>query len=365
MKKTINILLFLLGVNLFASEEYLKGKIIKELENIEPQEYEEDILYHKNFLVEIKNGEKIEEIAILNPIYKENIQNLHLKKGDRVILYKDYENSIYYFVDKIKTREIIYLLSIFISLFILLAKFRGLKAIISLFSTILFFIFLIVPMITEGFSPILAAVLLGVFSTILTFYSIGGFNKKIIAALAGTLGGIIVAAILSSIFVRLTSLTGYVDADAMNYSSLFEGIDLRKLISAGIIIGSLGAIMDNSVSISSALFEVVSHSENISRKKIFFSGINIGKDVMGTMVNTLVLAYLGSSLFTIMLFYKQQAEFPLIRILNSEFIVVEILRALCGSIGILVTVPITSIASAFLLTRKDVITVEDIDENKL
>ena len=361
MKKLIFILLLLFGANIFASEEYLKGKILKELQPIEAQEYEEDIAYYKNFLVQIENNGKVEELEILNPIFKESIHNLSLKKGNSVILYKDYENSVYYFVDKIKTKEIILLFGIFIGLFLLLAKFRGLKAIISLFSTVLFFIFIVVPLITGGFSPILGAVLLGIFSTVMTFYSIGGFNKKILAALAGTLGGIIIAALLSKIFVNLTGLTGYVDADAMNYSSLFEGIDLRELISAGIIIGSLGAIMDNSVSISSALFEVVSHSKNIERKKIFFSGINIGKDVMGTMVNTLVLAYLGSSLFTIMLFYKQQAEFPLVRILNSEFIVVEILRALCGSIGILITVPITSFVSALLLTRKDEIIVEDIE----
>lgn len=336
----------------FSQENYFKGKIISQGENVKAEEYEEEINYYYSFLIEVEENKQTKKVKINHPIYKDVIYNSPLKKGDKVIVYKDDESNVYYISDKIKIKEIFILLGIFVGIFVFLAKLKGIKSLFSLVATVLVFIFIIIPLIIQGFSPILSALILGISSTVFTLFSLEGFSKKIIAALSGTLGGILFSALLSIIFVKLTGLSGLIDSEVMNYIDAYENIDLKELISAAIIIGSLGAIMDNAVSISSALFEVVSHSENLSRRKIFESGINIGKDVMGTMVNTLILAYLGSSLFTIILFYKQQSEFPLLRIINSEFIIVEILRALCGSIGILVTVPITAIVSAYLFGKK-------------
>ena len=127
-------------------------------------------------------------------------------------------------------------------------------------------------------------------------------------------------------------LTGYVDVDAINNAQLLQNIDLKQLISAGILLGSLGAVMDVAMSVSSALYELKEHHQELSKYQLFKSGMNIGSDIIGTMVNTLILAYVGSSLFTIMLFMMQREYFPLIRILNYEFIAVEILRSLFGSI---------------------------------
>jgi uncharacterized membrane protein len=132
---------------------------------------------------------------------------------------------------------------------------------------------------------------------------------------------------------------------------ILGNINLKEIVSAGIIIGALGAVMDIGVSISSALWELKEQNPKITEKELIKSGMNIGKDVIGTMVNTLILAYVGSSIFTILLIVAQNTEFPLIRVLNTEFILIELLRGLAGSIGIVVVVPIATFLSSKIYTR--------------
>lgn len=353
MKKIIIILLLFNLGKIYCEGIYEKGKIIDILERTEAQEWEEELDYNQMYKVEVKSGkDKGKILDIEMPFYKEEAYNLKLKNKVEVMLYRDVDDNNYYIVDRVRSKSIFLLVGIFVAVVVAIAKFKGLKSLLSLIVTILFLFYVFIPLISKGVSPIIAAMLLCIFSSIVTVFAIDSFSKKSLCALLGTLGGVIFSSIISIIFVKATGLTGYIDSDTMNYSFLFENINLLQLISAGIIIGSLGATMDIGVSISSALFEIDSHTENLSKIKIFKSGINIGKDVIGTMVNTLILAYLGSSILTIIMFLNQKANFPLIRIINSEFIVVEILRAFSGSIGILLAVPITSYIASILISSK-------------
>jgi uncharacterized membrane protein len=355
MKRIIIIMLVIITGRIYCEGDYEKGKIIKVLQKVEANQWEEELDYKQMYKVKIESGkDKGKIINIEMPFYKEEAYNLKLKNKVEVMLYRDVDENIYYIVDRVRSKSVFSLIALFVVIVLVIARFKGFKSLLSLAVTVLFLFYVFIPMISRGFSPIIAAMILCIFSSLVTVFAIDSFSKKSLCALLGTLGGVIFSSIVSIIFVKLTGLTGYIDSDTMNYSFIFKDIDLLQLISAGIIIGSLGATMDIGVSISSALFEIDSHTDNLTRLKVFKSGINIGRDVIGTMVNTLILAYLGSSILTIILFLNQRADFPLIRIINSEFIVVEILRAFSGSIGILLAVPITSyIASLIIPTKKN------------
>ena len=165
------------------------------------------------------------------------------------------------------------------------------------------------------------------------------------------MSGIFGAALLVLIMDQFLSLTGIVDEDSI-YLLLMnpdKPIDLKGIFFGAIIIGAMGAIMDVSMSISSALYEINEKYAARGFKELVESGISIGRDIMGTMANTLVLAYIGSSLSIVLLLITYNPS--LIDLLNRELVVLEILQALIGSMGILLTLPLTAIVSAFLYTR--------------
>ena len=157
-----------------------------------------------------------------------------------------------------------------------------------------------------------------------------------------------VAGILSVIMDHLMKLTGYLDEETLYVSLLNETnpIDLKAIIFAAIVIGAMGATMDVAMDITSALFEIKQKVPDISFWHLVQSGFTIGRDIMGTMANTLILAYIGSSLTTVLLYVSYQAS--LTQMLNRELIIVELLQSLCGSIGILCTIPITAFIAAGL-----------------
>ena len=126
--------------------------------------------------------------------------------------------------------------------------------------------------------------------------------------------------------------------------------EFKDLLFAGIILGALGAVMDVSVSIASAIEEIYKANRKLSQKELFLSGMNIGKDMMGTMSNTLILAYTGSSIPLLLLFMAYETS--IVKIINLDIIATEIVRSLSGSIGLILTIPITAAVSAFLAKRE-------------
>jgi uncharacterized membrane protein len=146
-------------------------------------------------------------------------------------------------------------------------------------------------------------------------------------------------------------LTGVVD-EASVYLLLMNPehpVDLKGVIFGAILIGAMGAVMDVSMSISSSLYEMKEKYAAHSFAQLFSSGMTIGKDIMGTMANTLVLAYIGSSLSTVLLLITYNPS--LLDLMNREMVVIEILQAIIGSLGILMTLPLTAMVSGFLYSR--------------
>ena len=344
------------SITVFAQEEYLRGKVLKLEDCLSPEEEVDELKEILLYNVVISEGSrKGDTILVEFPIYREDAFNIKVKEKDNVVLYYEIDeegNEKYYIADVDKRMDILYLGGLFIVIVLVLARFKGLKAMIALLMVIIFIYKVFLPGIVVGYSPILLSVIAALFASVVTIYLMTGFNNKGVIAILGSVGGVLVAGTLSFIFVNSMRLTGYVTTEALNYASMLTGIKIREVISAGVILGSMGAVMDVAMSISSALNELKEKKPDILSKELFNSGMRIGSDIIGTMINTLILAYIGSSLMTSIFIYMQKDQYPSIRILNFESIVVEILRAFCGSIGILVAVPITAYIASKIYSKK-------------
>ncbi|MGL5052589.1 MAG: YibE/F family protein [Cetobacterium sp.] len=368
MKKILLLIFAIFSLTLFCEEysayeenipeEYIRGKILY-LENTLKSEYNEEdgIKEIEEYRVKILEGkDKNKEIIIQSPIYLEKAYNIFIKENQKVVLYKETneenENK-YYIVDVDKRNSILIIVGFFIALTILIARLKGVKAILSLVIVVAIIYNIFLPMIARGYSPILISTFCALLSSIITIFLTAGFSKKGVVAILGAVAGVIVAGIISMYFSYKMAMTGFVSVEALNYSALLQGVRVREIISAGVILGSMGAVMDVSMSISSALTELKNRDEEITKKDIFESGIRIGEDIIGTMVNTLILAYIGSGILSTLFIYLQKEQFPLIRILNFESVAADILRAFAGSIGILVAVPITSYLCCLMFTKKN------------
>lgn len=340
----------------YAEEEYVRGKITA-LEDVisseeEDEEVQEVFIYKVKFLSGDRKGE---EQLIEHPIYRQDEYNIFLKVGDPVVLY--YENDElgkekYYISDIDKRPQLAIIAFVFVGLTLLISRKNGLKALLALGLSILFIFKVFVPSILLGYSPILFAVVTGFFSTFVTIYLMTGFQKKGVVAVIGTLGGVLCAGFLSYIAVHTMRLTGYETTDSLSFAPYLKGIKLRELISAGVIIGSMGAVMDVAMSMATAMHEIQEKKPEITRRELFRSALKMGNDIIGTMVNTLILAYIGSTLLLTVMFYIQKEDFPMIRLFNFENIATEILRSFAGSIGILICVPVTAYIGAILYGKK-------------
>ena len=362
MKRFLVLIIFLLSsIIVFAAEtkeEYLSGKIISLIS--EEKSDQDGIAKLQKFNVTLLEGvDKGEIVEVSLPVYMDEEYNVNAKVGDRVVVYKTFDNygndemQLQYYISDVDKRIELYIMGIgFVVLVLLIARKNGLKALFALIVTVAFIIQVFIPAIFKGYSPILFAVLTVVFSSLVTIYFTVGTSKKFFVALLGVIGGVLIAGVLSYIFTYRMRLNGFLDSDLLASAYLLKNIKMRELIPAGVIIGSLGAVMDVAVSIASSINELHETDPNMSKKSMFTSALNIGNDIIGTMINTLILAYIASSIFTLLLIYIQANEYPLIRILNFQDIAVEIMRSICGSIGILIAVPLTAYIGTMIYKKK-------------
>ena len=224
---------------------------------------------------------------------------------------------------------------------------KGITSIISIVSTVALIFFMLMPMVLNGFCPIASSVLVGILSTIITIYLVGGFNPKSSSAIIGTSSSLIFAGAISMLAIYLAHLTGFAGEEPMFLYTARPDLNFTGILSASMVIAALGALMDTSVSIASTINEIYETDKNLSIKQLFKSGMNVGRDIIGTMSNTLILVYLGSSLPLVLL----SSNIDMNKFFNLNQVATEILSALTGSIAILVCVPITAIIAAFLIKK--------------
>lgn len=310
-----------------------------------------------------RSGEQVVMVKITSGEYKgEEVEATSLdgylygatcKEGTRVIVsVSEYDGSIsadVYNYDR--TSVIIVFISVFV---ILLAAVGGKKGIVSavalLFAGICI-LFFYLPLMYAGTEPFLAAVLCSVLITLFTMILLNGFSIKTYAAIAGTVSGCVVAGAIAYIFAYAMHITGYNVEEVETLILVEQNSQLQAggLLFSGILIGSLGAVMDVAMSIASSISEIHAHSPELSMKELMKSGMTVGRDLMGTNVNTLILAFVGGAASVMMIYYAY--SMPARQLMNSYFLGVELLEGLSGTFGVILAVPFVSVITSWMYKR--------------
>lgn len=244
------------------------------------------------------------------------------------------------------------MVAVFVLIVIGIGGRKGISSIAGLLFTMLCIFFLFLPLIYKGVSPIFAAIFVVAVTTVVTMIFIDGISKKTICAMLGTIFGVVVAGIFAWIFGKVADIGGYNVSDVENliYVEEMTKMKVGELLFAGILIAALGAVMDVAMSIASTLNELISNKPDMTCSSLFCSGMNVGRDMMGTMSNTLILAFTGGSINTLVFIYAY--DYSYLQIINMYSIGIELMQGLSASMGVIITVPFTSLAAAWLLTCK-------------
>ena len=227
---------------------------------------------------------------------------------------------------------------------------QGLKGALGLVFTFFCILFVYLPLVYRGWSPFWVAVLICIVTTLVTMYLIGGPTRKTAVAAGGTVAGVVIAGLAATLFSLATGITGWNVSDIESLLTLAStsGIQVGGLLFSGLLISSLGAVMDVAMSIASAIAEIHVQNPALSRRALFRAGMHVGRDMMGTDSNTLILAFAGGSISMLVLDYAY--NLPYRQIINSNNIGIAIMQGLSGSFGIVLAVPVTVALAVLLYT---------------
>ncbi len=287
---------------------------------------------------------ELENILTGNPYY-----DIKLKKGVKVILHvEDNGDGLEYSVEDIQRAGTLFWLSvIFCGLLIYVGKKKGLYSLVSIGLTIILITHCLSPLVLFGINPIIASILVCVLSTAITMYLVGGFNAKSTSATAGALLSLLFAGFLSVITMYSAHLTGFSGENSTFLYSEHPELDFVGLTVSMMVLATLGAVMDVAMSISSTINEIYLTDNTQTVKDLFISGMNVGRDIIGTMANTLILVYLGGSLPLVLL----AGNIDLMKFANLNQVVTEVASALIGSIAIVICVPFTALTASVLIHK--------------
>lgn len=306
-------------------------------------------------LVTIRLGsgpQKNQTITLSNPLTGHPFYDLRVKAGDRVVLQTENPNdpgAEYDLLDYSRGAPLWTITVLFVLLVVLIGGFQGLKAIFSLLMMGAVIVFMILPLILKGFNPIIVTVGLCSALTGLFILLIAGYSKKTLAAVSGTVGGLIAAGLLAFAVGGAGYLTGLAAPEAQTLHFMDYNINFQGILFSGMIIGALGAILDVGISIASSMEQIKEADPKTDFSTLFGRGLRVGRDLIATMSNTLILAYVGSSLPLLLLVVATESSWS--QMLNLELMATEIVRALAGSIGLTLAIPITALISALLFVQ--------------
>ena len=344
------------------NQDIIKAKVM-EIISTEDNEYQlglndvhnETTIYFKaKILSGEKKGEIINAAQQINDLYAGNQKEVSVGKKIVMMEVNYFTDADYLMTDYLRSDYLIILGILLIIFLIIFGHKKGINTIISLTFTCLAIFLVFIPSILSGHNIYLWSIITCLFIIVMALILINGISKKTICSMIGCFGGILITSLLTIVMTKLMNLTGLVDEQSY-YLQLMDSsnpINLKAIIFGGIIIGAVGAIMDVAVSISAALLEVYNKAKDEDKnvKSLLKSGITIGRDMMGTMSNTLVMAYIGNSLATTLLLLSYSGS--LIELFNKEMIIVELLQILVGSFGLLLTIPFTSFICSIIYFKE-------------
>ena len=336
---------------------YYKAKVLEILyDDAEPDyEYAEGRRVGSQELkVMFTNGPHKGEIATMDN-YLTTLGNVDAEVGMTVIVrYTDYENGnisiIMYNYNRAIALTVILL--IFVATIVIIGGKKGLLSLLGLVFMLLCFWFLLIPLVMRGHNMLLITVLIEALTAATALLLLNGFSKKTYVAVLGCVAGVLVAGLCVVLVDAITPLTGFNmdEAERLIFYATSGGMKISGLLVCGVLISTLGAVMDVAMTISSSIQEVHEADPTLPAGKLFKSGMNVGKDAMGTMSNTLILALFGSSLNTFIL--TMAYEIPFSQLLNTDFIIVEVVRGIAGTVGVIMTIPFVAFLSARVLAKR-------------
>ena len=296
------------------------------------------------------------------PIYKGDIKtitnylsdthNIYVKQGMKFIVDVDTANPKMYGVTVYNYYrapvQYIFIFLFFIALWLIGGK-KGLRSVVGILISFILIFYMFLPMVYRGYSPIFASVLMVIISSFVTLYLLNGWGAKTVSAILGTILGVIIAGSIAILICNLSHLSGFntADVESLSMISTQSNMQIQWLLLAGILISSLGAVMDISMSIASSVQEIYSLTPSLSEKQLFISGMNVGRDMMGTMANTLILAFAGTSLNMFIIIYSYNLTSN--QLFNMDMVNLVVLEGLTGSFAVILTVPIIAYISSLLI----------------
>lgn len=304
--------------------------------------------------IQILSGDHKDEIMTVTN-YMSALFNVDVQQGDRIIVrIMTDENGSYYASVFNYDRGIVlggFLLIFFILLGALGGK-KGLGALAGLLLTLGCIWFILIPCLLRGVPAIPVTIAVSAVSAAAGLIFLNGYSKKTFCAVCGCVGGVLVSGIAAAVVGSLSPMNGFNMQEAENLIlyGADQGLKVSGLLVCGVLISALGAVMDVALGIASSVWEMKEQNPDASVGSLFRSGMQIGKDAMGTMANTLILAFAGSSLN--MLILVQTYNIPFLQLINTDSIALEVVQSVAGSIGILLTVPLVALISARLMARR-------------
>lgn len=330
------------------TDEYLMGEVIESSEALSTEFGSNDSQSQEAEILITTGSEKGNTHKIIHNFSEANSDSKALKNGETVVVLKnqEFDEAFYYISDKYRLPWIIGLLLAFALLAIAFTGFKGFTALIGLGFNILIIVSFIIPQIINGGNPLFISFLGGLVIAVVSLYFAHGFSRKTSIALVSTLITLVISLGLSVLFVWLTKLsgTGTEEAFFLQFGD-FANINLKGLFLGGIIIGALGVLDDVTTAQTAAIVELKRANPRYTFEDLYKSGINIGREHITSLVNTLALAYAGSSMPILLLFTISQQ--PLWVILNGELVTEELVRTLVGSISLILAVPISTALAAY------------------
>ena len=295
-------------------------------------------------------GRTVEGVNMLNGSLE---QDKVFAPGDKALVVISYDGEEILSVtmtDHDRTAGELLLGAVFILLLIAFAGRTGVRAVLSFVLTVLCLWKILVPLYLKGYNPIWVGLFVTLLLTVLIIALVYGFDRRCAAAVSGSFLGVLVTCALGLVFTDLFKIHGAVMAysESLLYSG-YQDLSLTQIFMAAIFIGASGAIMDLSVDITSAVYEVVEKRPDLSWREAARSGMNVGRSAMGTMTTTLLFAYSGGYIALLMVFMAQGT--PVSHILNYKYVASELIHTVVGSIGLVTVAPFTAFCAGFLLTR--------------
>ncbi len=329
---------------------YDKAKVVEIIsENLQASsDYDNTMLGTQQLLVEFTSGEeKGQQVEVKNSLSSSH--NVAVTAGTSIIVKSDRPENVaaYYSVYNYdRTGGLLAVGAIFVAAMIFVGRIKGLKSVIGLAMSMTCILGFLIPAIFRGWSPVAMTIITVLVISSLSLVLLNGFREKTYVAILSTMIGVILATIFFFLLQQMLCLSGYnlEEADTLIIIARSTGLKIKELFFCAVLISSLGAVIDTTMSIAAALYEIRELNPEKSKQELFQSGVTIGQDMIGTMCQTLILAFVGSAIASLLVMVSYGTQ--LNQFLSSDYVALEVVQAISGSMAIIFAVPVT----AFLCT---------------